>query len=92
MERWIDIPNAVVVGHTEAGLECRVGTRQVMVPRYLLKTGTQVRAEGDRGTLVVPMWFAADAGLLPAPTQAAAPISRSSFWRTRSGSTTGFAR
>jgi len=92
MERWIDIRDAVVIGCTDTDLVCRVGVQQVTVPRYVLKAGTQVRAEGDRGTLVLPMWFAVDAGLVGTPPQAAAPINRSSFWRTRSGSTTGFAR
>lgn len=64
MECWIDLRNVEVVRHQERDLVCRIDGRQVTVPSYLLKPGSQVWGAGDRGTLVVPRWFAANAGLI----------------------------
>ena len=81
MERWIDLTDVELVGHEGADLVCRAGGRQITVPVYLVKPGTDVWADGDRGKLVVPLWFAAECGLVPKRVagQAAAPINRSSF-------------
>jgi len=81
MERWIDLTDVELVTREGTDLVCRAGGRQITVPVYLVRPGTEVWADGDRGTLVVPLWFAAEAGLVPKrpDAQAAAPISRSSF-------------
>ena len=80
MERWIDLLDVELVTREGSDLVCRTDGREIIVPIYLVKPGTEVWANGDRGTLVVPLWFAAEAGLVPKRgAQAAAPINRSSF-------------
>ena len=57
------MPNAEVVRETTFGLWVRVYGREVWVARNLLQ-GRDLDHVGDRGTLVVPRYLAADLGLL----------------------------
>ena len=63
MERWIDVPNVQAVRQTDSALLCRIGDREVTVPRSVIRAGSHVWSWGDRGILTVPYWFAVDAGL-----------------------------
>jgi hypothetical protein len=53
-----------VLGASASDLECRVGTRDVMVPRLLIEPGSDVREPGDRGKLVIYRWLAIGLGLV----------------------------
>ena len=58
----VAISNVEVIREGGLALLCRVGSREVWIPRaQILNDG--VRSLGDRGTIVVPRWFANDHGL-----------------------------
>ena len=69
-----------VLGASASDLECRVGTRAVLVPRLLIEPGSDVRQPGDRGKLVVYRRLAIGLGLVspfspPALRSAGGPAS-----------------
>lgn len=45
-------------------LLCVIRGKHCWIPKAQLLAGTRVRQPGDRGTIVVPEWFAADQGLI----------------------------
>ena len=57
----VRIPNVKVVRETGTLLWCRADGREFSVLREQL-FGDALRKVGDRGTLVVPEWFAHDHG------------------------------
>ena len=57
----VRIPNVKVVRETGTLLWCRADGREFSVLREQL-FGDALRKVGDRGTLVVPEWFAQDHG------------------------------
>jgi len=69
-----------VLGASGPDLECRIGKRNVMVPRLLIEPGSDLRQPGDRGKLVVHRWLAIGLGLVspfspPPPRPACGPAS-----------------
>jgi hypothetical protein len=58
----ITISNVEVVREGGLALLCRIRGKELWIPRAQILNGG-VRAAGDRGTIVVPKWFAADHGL-----------------------------
>lgn len=61
-EDTVSITDVEVIREGGLALLCRVRGREIWIPRaQILNNG--VRAVGDRGTIVVPRWFAADHGL-----------------------------
>jgi hypothetical protein len=61
-------------------LACRVGGREVLIPRILVEPGSDVRQPGDRGKLIIHRWLAIGLGLVspfmpPAPRPGRGPAS-----------------
>jgi hypothetical protein len=59
----VEIPNVDAMSDTGLTLVCLIGGRRVMVPHLQIHRRSTVRRVGDRGTLVVPRWLAADLGV-----------------------------
>jgi hypothetical protein len=58
----VTITDVEVIREGGLALLCRVNGLDIWIPHaQILNNG--VRATGDRGTIVVPTWFAADQGL-----------------------------
>jgi hypothetical protein len=55
----IRMEDVEAVSETLSGLVCRLRSRTFEVPRRLLLEESEVRTPGDRGTLVIPAWYAA---------------------------------
>ena len=61
------------MGETEKAIDARWGINTHIahwIARSQLQPGTEVQHEGDRGIVVVPMWLAIRAKLLPAEARA----------------------
>jgi hypothetical protein len=58
-EDRIRMEDVEAVSETLSGLVCRLRSRTFEVPRRLVLRGSEVRTPGDRGTLVIPRWYAA---------------------------------
>jgi hypothetical protein len=58
----VAIDDVEVIREGGLALLCRLGGREIWIPRAQILNGG-VHAVGDRGTIVVPRWFAADHGL-----------------------------
>jgi hypothetical protein len=72
MERIIELEDVAVVAETDTGIVCRIGAREVEVPRLLVQPGSEVWERGDRGSLFVPLWLASELGVAPGPAPSAA--------------------
>ena len=53
-----------IVAERSRVLLCVIHERAVWVHRSQLREGTDVRARGDRGRLVIPKWLAVDLDLV----------------------------
>jgi hypothetical protein len=53
-----------VLFDTGMSLVCLVDGIRVRIPLHLMRPGTEVRAAGDRGTLVIPKSLALTVGLI----------------------------
>jgi hypothetical protein len=58
----VTIPDVEVIREGGLALLCRVRGKEIWIPRAQILKG-DVRVAGDRGTIVVPRWFADDHGL-----------------------------
>jgi len=59
----IELDNVEVVRDTERILTCRVGTKDVGVPRRRMLPGTTIARRGDRGRLILTRELALNLGV-----------------------------
>jgi hypothetical protein len=59
----VEFPDVVAIDDTGLVLVCLIGGRRVLVPRLPIDPRSEVQRAGDRGTLLIPRWLAADLGL-----------------------------
>jgi hypothetical protein len=60
----VDLDDVEVLREGGLAILCRIGAKEVWVPKAQMLNGTRIRTRGDRGRLVVPRWFALDQGLI----------------------------
>ena len=61
-EDTVAIDDVEVIREGGMALLCRIRDKEIWVPRAQILNGGP-RAVGERGTIVVPRWFAADHGI-----------------------------
>jgi hypothetical protein len=62
----VSIPDVVALRETERGLQVRAGDKEVWLAKSQIPESSEVRFDGDRGTLQLPRWVAEDKGLVGA--------------------------
>jgi hypothetical protein len=60
----LKFPDVRVLFDTGMSLVCLVDGIRVRIPSHLMRSGTEVRAIGDHGTLVIPRSLALSVGLI----------------------------
>jgi hypothetical protein len=60
----VEFGDIEVLDHDGSMLWCRIAGRTVAVPSLRFLSGTQIRATGDRGKLVLPREVAENLGLI----------------------------
>lgn len=60
----VELEVEVVVKETTLGLLCRIDEKETWIPKSLIGEDSEVRAEGDRGKIEVPEWWALKEGLV----------------------------
>jgi len=60
----MEFSDVVVLFDTGMSLVCLVDGIRVRVPMHLMRSGTNVRTNGDRGRLVIPRSLALSVGLV----------------------------
>ncbi len=63
MDTLVTFRDVEVTREADMGLFCLVAGREVFVGQLVRDASSSVRRKGDRGTLVVPKWFALQNGL-----------------------------
>ncbi len=63
-ETSVEFADVSVLRYAGRNLICRVNRRRVRVAPVLILPGSEVRAPGDRGKLVIPRWLAVVAKLI----------------------------
>ena len=64
IEPFLKFVDARVLFDTGTTLVCLVDGIQVRIPSHLMRSGTEVHATGDHGTLVIPRSLALSVGLI----------------------------
>jgi hypothetical protein len=59
----IAIDDVVALKETSLALLCLIDGKEHWLPKSVIHEDSEVSAEGDEGTLVVPEWFAEKEGL-----------------------------
>jgi hypothetical protein len=63
-ETSVEFEDVSVLMYAGRNLICRINRRRVRVAPVLILPGSDVRAPGDRGKLVIPRWLAVVAKLI----------------------------
>jgi hypothetical protein len=58
-----EVDDVRIRSETQAALLVAVGKRLIWVPKSQVLEGSEVWAEGDEGTLVIPEWLAIERGI-----------------------------
>jgi len=64
IENSLEFSDVRVLFDTGVSLVCLVDGLRVRIPSHLMRSGTEVRANGDHGTLVIPSSLALSVGLI----------------------------
>jgi hypothetical protein len=65
----VSIPNVVALRETTKGLQVRAGDVEVWLAKSQVPEASEVRFDGDRGTLLLPRWIAEEKGLVESSKQ-----------------------
>lgn len=60
----VELDVEVVVKETTMALLCRIDEKEIWIPKSLIGADSEVSAEGDRGKIEVPEWWALQNGLV----------------------------
>jgi hypothetical protein len=59
----VEVEVDTVVRETNDAILCAVGKEVIDIPKTLIDEASEVKAPGDSGALVVPLWLARDRGV-----------------------------
>lgn len=65
----VSIPNVVALRETAKGLQVRANGQEVWLAKSQVPDASEVRFDGDRGTLLLPRWIAEEKGLVESTKQ-----------------------